>query len=582
MTNKITRLPEYVIESIAAGEVIERPADVLKELLENSIDAGATRIEIEIGDGWKEGGGYIIVRDDGTGISEEDMSLIFERYATSKIVDENDLYNLNTLGFRGEALSSIQAVSHIIIQSRTPDMEWGYQIEGEFGEISDIEETGVPPGTEVEVKYLFLEKPVRRKFLKSDMAEFRECYKTFIKIVLFHPEIHFILKHNDKNVLNLARDDYPSKERVRAILGEDIAQAMIEVEHSVGQRRVSGFISNPSISKGNSTNMFFALNRRPFTDRNFIYHILNIYGGLLPSKKYPVLLLNLKLDPETYDVNVHPRKEEIRFDNRKVVDELISTAIKKNLLKQSSDISGTEDTKFRREHMDKFRTNDLSHLSNLLRDRGEVSTEGGLQLRGKKVLEEVGVRYLGQLWKTYLIVEDGDELSLIDQHAVMERKLFDSMIDILNTGNSDAITQMLLIPRPVFCPEVKKDAYREFRDLLEDLGYNIEAFGKDTILLRGIPQLLPPHNEVELLSDVLDEVSDEEILKRYNSEIECITASIACHKSIRAKENISREGALELIQYLYSLPEDERRCPHGRPLTITLTRKEVERQFGRF
>lgn len=574
-------LPRDIVESIAAGEVIERPAHILKELIENSLDADSNRIEVDIGDGWKQGEGYIIIRDDGRGIIKEDLALIFERYATSKIRQEEDIYRLKTLGFRGEALASISAVSRIKVRSRVEDMDWGYEVESEFGRVSDIVEVGMPEGTEVEVKYLFIEKPVRRKFLKSDVAEFRECYKNFIRLALFYPEVHFVLKHNDRNLFNLIKDEFPSRERTRNILGDEVSDELIEVEHSGEKARVSGFVSNASITKSNSTNMFFALNRRPFNDRGFTYHLLNIYRGLLPKGRYPITVINFDVSPDEYDVNVHPRKEEVRFHRKNFIDGLMSTAVKSSLIKGVRDYEKSFGDK-RRENLRKFSTEDIAEINEMVEsarkmrevDLAEPSDEVGL-------FEGDRYKYIGSLWQTYLMVEEVEELVLIDQHATAERKLYDELMSILDEGKSEGQPQMLLIPRPIFCSPDRREVFDEHGDIFEELGFRVDEFGTDTILLRGVPQILPPHNEVELLSDVLDEISGADMRRRYRSVIEEIVASIACHKSLRARDLVSREEALSLLDFLYSLPEDDRTCPHGRPLTINLTRGEVERQFGR-
>lgn len=569
----IKRLSAETIKKIAAGEVIECPTDIVKELVENAIDAKPSRIFIDIRGGFQRLEGSIRVVDDGVGIAGEDFNNLFERHSTSKIVGLDDLLGLNTLGFRGEALASIGAVCRVELASRIDRSEMGNRVVCDNGKKVEFEPCAMPEGTIVNVKDIFKHLPARLKFLKTDRVELNKITHLITHIALFYNSLSFEL------VINGARSFYsPSSEgeplvRIADLFGYEIADAMTEVIHRDGDVRVEGFISAPDITRGNSRNMYIAVNGRPVNDREIIYAILNAYKGLLPDRRYPTAVVNVIVPTDMYDVNVHPRKSEVRFRDVRRVTGIVYKGISRALssaIKFRSAVLGASSISSPSSKSSTFRKSETA-LSR--EDLTLKSGESHIDVNGDSLRE---YKYVGYIGKKYVIYSGRDDLYIVDQHATAERLLFNQLVSVYENGPGK--TQVLLIPKPIYLSPEREQTLSFIRADLERLGYDFDEFGDKFILLRGIPSLLPRHEEVLLLEDILDGLDIDRIKER---GIYCVLAEISCHKSLRSDRRLSPEEADKFFNDLLVLPDDQRRCPHGRRLMMVISEEEMDRYFGR-
>jgi len=549
---RIRRLPEEVIQKIAAGEVVERPASVLKELLENSLDAGATKIRVEIEHGGIE---RILVSDDGCGMTPEEMRLAIERHTTSKITKEEDLWYIQTLGFRGEALAAICAVARVRIISRPKGGDLGYEIFVEGGKIQDERPAPHPVGTTVEVSELFFNVPARRKFLSSPAAEARGCLEILRHLALAHPRITFSVSSEGRKVLDLSQASSPLA-RIGQIYGEALAKRLIRVEMEEPGMRLLAFFAPPEFSRPTRTDQHLFLSGRPVKLGSLAVPIYQVLGQALPAGQHPVFFLYLDIDPKLVDVNVHPKKEEVRFQNEEAVKDLFRRAAMRAL--------GTFTPTWEGKPMS------TSPQKTLPPPRSFGSQEEMISFGSP---EEKPWRVLGQVQKTFILVETSDGIEIVDQHVAHERILFEHYRD-----GAEVPMQRFLIPVQIELPFDQAEALREAIPMLRALGVELEPFGRRAFLVRGWPAALAERQARLGFLDPL--LSVAESWRTGNRELLDLWREVACSAAIRAGEELSPSEQEALIS-AWKATKEPARCPHGRPIAVRLTFEEIAKKLGR-
>ncbi len=557
----INILPPEVIAKIAAGEVIERPASVVKELLENSLDAGADRISVALE---KSGKRLIRVADNGVGMSKEDLSLCIKRHATSKIYTLKDLFCVKTLGFRGEALPSIASVSKVKITSKPHDHLFGHKLVVEAGKDLYLEETGAPSGTTVEVRDLFFNVPARRKFLKSDRTELGYVMDVFIKIALAHLNVHFSLEHNNKLLLNLPATEDPVS-RFCLVFGEGLSESMKAGKKIGKDIFVAAYISDKTRRK--SDRLFFYVNSRNIKDRLLLKTVLDACSERFVKGEYPQGMVFLNLNPKMVDVNVHPTKQEVRFQNESEVYGCVFECIKELF----SFSRGKPSLKIQIQKK-KEKDKDTVLKRDIASEKNAVSEEEKQYLISEFKLKKPHI--IGQLRKTYIICEDEQGLVLIDQHAAHERILYEKLKNGFNSGEFSSVSQKLLEPYRI---ELSSEDTRNLNnkiDLLLNMGIEISHFGGNTFLITSFPPILKNINWDSFFSEILEE-NTEKI-----DSIEHLLKTMACHGAIKAGDLLSLEEMDALLKELYET-ELPYFCPHGRPVIKTISFQELEKMFKR-
>ena len=581
MPRKIEVLPESISQIIAAGEVIERPASVVKELMENAIDAGSSEITVEL----KAGGLQLIrVGDSGEGMDREDVPLAFQRYATSKIKKTEDLYAIHTLGFRGEALPSISQVSKMTLQTRTPHSISGTKVICEGGGIKIIAEIGCPIGTEVEVKNLFYNIPVKRKFLKSIRSELRYALNHFLRLSLSHPTISFKFIHDGRPLHEYLKTE-SLLVRIEAIFGKEIYRHLRPIGFEDGEIRISGFSSLPSFSKRNAEGIYFYVNQRFIKDRMIYKAILDAYRHILPSNQFPVVILFITLPPSTVDVNVHPTKAEVKFKDPEKIYRAVLAAIR---IVQEEDSPWSEEmapTGERREWIPQkrgypsfFVQENLSIPSSLTGGKEEgilTVQEGGLQWKAEK---KWPCTILGQIRGTYILCEGEGNLIFIDQHAAHERILFEKFKKEYETRS--IVSEKLLIPILIEL-SVEESYLLEFTgEALKAIGFEIEQVGEKLFAIRSLPSFIDQKDPKEIVRGILDELSFLEKQGKGEETIHTLLVTLACHSAIRGNFMLRKEEMDKLVENLISF-HPAMTCPHGRPIFFVLPLDELKKQFKR-
>lgn len=589
--SQIVVLDDNTINSIAAGEVIERPAAVVKELLENAIDAGATKVIVKIQEGGKKS---IYVSDNGVGMSKEDAELALLRYTTSKIRSAKDLTNISTLGFRGEALASICAVSRLELVTRTEDQTTGTKIIAEGGTVKEISEVSSPIGTIIFVRDLFYNVPARKKFLKITPTEFNHIFNVIRHYALSFSTVYFQLTHNERNIIST-----PSKTllgRITDIYGKDITEKMIPVDYSTDDIKISGYISSPNLTRGDSSYQSIFVNSRYIKDNKLTKNINISYGQLLDKRRHPIIILNLEINPKEIDVNVHPTKREIRFSKEKIVlnalkssitnalaekdhipsveirdEPLLRTTIHPNTLIEESfrqDISRSEDTL--KTTMSKPGITSITPPLSYF----DTSTESVTPPKKEFTMEKIGdLVLLGQAHFTYLIFQDKEGLILVDQHAADERVQLEKLTKHMNSID----TQDLLAPIKIELKSHESEMLKNNLEILKEYGINIEHFGGTSFVIRSLPIGPIDVNEIkEMIEELLSsgDLENKETLK------EIVIKLMACHSAIRAGEKLSTDTSLSLIRNLFQT-ENPYICAHGRPTLIRISNKQLEKLFKR-
>ena len=604
-------LPEDLCNKIAAGEVVERPSSVVKELLENSLDAGATEIFVELQAGGKK---LIKVVDNGCGMNRQDAFLSLERHATSKISTDEDLFALQTLGFRGEALASIASVSRFLLQTCGNDDGLGQQIYAEGGAVKRAEEVGLPRGTVVEVRNLFFNLPARRKFLRKEQTELSHAADVVTKQALANPDVCFRLKHNDRMLLDLRREK-GLRERFAALLGRSLLKDMLEInQETAADLQLRGLISQPHLNRSAASHIYTFINGRYIRDRVVQHSVMQVFRHLMIKGRYPVVALFLEIEPALVDVNVHPTKHEVRFRDQGLVHDFIVNSLKQALKPADWLDESAPKNEVASEQPGRAVTAQESVYQRPVAVGPSVVSEekvtyGEEPLAGKETatgpqipqvsqeqqpkpdavgqmsLPETepqgffsGLKILGQYHQSYLLCQDGDDLILVDQHAAHERIGFEKLRTSYGAGA--VITQSLLFPEMLELDYRSASALEENLPELARLGFEVEPFGGKSFALKAIPQVLGNRNAGQLVADVALELEKVGRAGQLQESIDDILILMACHGVIRANQALSPEESKALLRDLDRI-DFKAHCPHGRPVMQRLTLSEIERLFRR-
>lgn len=635
---RIHPLDTSVVNKIAAGEVIERPANVVKELLENSLDALASRIEVDI----EAGGGELIrIVDDGEGIHPDDLLLAVTAHATSKIATADDLFRVQTMGFRGEALASIAEVSRLRIRSRQPDSATGFEIASDCGQITSPQPCGCPIGTQIEVRQLFANTPVRRKFLKSTATEFGYIAEHFTRIALAQPRLHLVLRHNGKVVFELPGTQQ-LLDRIRLMFGNELADNLIPVESESNGVRMWGYVGHPSISKSTRKSQNLFLNGRWIQDRSLQHALTEAYRGLLMIGRQPISFLFLEVPAEIVDVNVHPTKTEVRFaDSQALFRQLLSMLRTKFLSlnfestmhlpstsggfsaagagprprgvelqawqpasgfgASNSPTSGSLWSNTPRPPAELPRVgaaepvpaSNQSEFSNFNPQISEPATDLASFAMTDSPTEEApssvpaepharrvshGEMRAMQIRDTYIVVETDEGLTLIDQHALHERIMYEYLRP--RVLNNAVESQRMLVPETVELTPKETALLLEYADVLSQLGLGVQEFGRQTVLVDRYPVMLKKANLPQLIRDLAEQLDQPEKSPDRRDLLDSLLHMMSCKAAIKAGQRLSPEEIDSLLAQRH-LIDDAHHCPHGRPTALVLTENELERQFGR-
>jgi DNA mismatch repair protein MutL len=566
-------LSPEVASQIAAGEVIERPASVVKELLENALDAGASYISILI-----EGAGktLIEVADDGTGIPQAELSVAVERHATSKLNSAQDLFNISTLGFRGEALASIGSVSRFTLTSRTQESQEGARLKVEAGKTSKVELTGAPVGTVARVENLFFNVPARLKFLKSDSTERGQIDTLVSRYALAYPQVRFHLKQEARPAFQTSGNS-DQREVLAAVYGVDIARQMLEVQSLEEGLKISGFISPLSLTRSTRREILFYVNGRPVQDSSLSAALVQAYHNMLMVGRFPMAVLFLELPPDAVDVNVHPAKAEVRFRERDKVFGAVLRAVRRALLAYSPVPRVENPESWHWDPGIPLQRDSIEWQAENRQDLyGPVSDQAELQPQAMPMVGVPLLRLIGQIASSYLVAEGPDGLYLIDQHAAHERVLFERFT---MQRESPIEAQTLLQPVTVDLNPASARLLTDQLPILKNFGFMIEPFGPASFLVRAIPSLLAGSDPAAALQVLVEDFEEDE--RPLQSQIEArIIARVCKRAAIKAGQVLSSKEQQALLSDLESC-QSPRTCPHGRPTMIHLPVDLLERQFGR-
>lgn len=610
-------LPEILSNQIAAGEVVERPASVVKELVENSIDAGATDITVEIVRGGKS---LIRVSDNGTGLPRDDALLAIERYATSKIFSKEDLFSISTMGFRGEALPSISSVSKFTLVTRPKEAAVGTRLEIAGGKVIDVNDAGAPAGTMVEVKSLFFNTPARKKFLKTDNTEISHISDMVSSAALGQPHIRFRLFSNNRLQKSFPKSDDLFQRAVH-VLGQDVSTKLFSLKFKDEYLTIGGVAAHPSITRSSSAKIFLFVNNRLIYDRGLVSSLFQGYKGRIMKGRFPLAALFVNIGYDQVDVNVHPAKREVKFFNYqrvyqavlKAVAEGLATAQKNvaeytatqivnpgatkdrkpepaddRLLKMASTTSTTVQQKSFdwsgiksrptgqnqpsqiREPMTRFREEVPGRASPVPAfDRVPLQSES---------TEKPDLRIVGQVLDTYIIAETDDGMVLIDQHAAHERIVYENLKK--RHMAMGILSQSLLVPETIELTGKEADLLESMLEEFNNLGIDIEPFGGTTFVVKAVPQLISRRQVKTLIVDIIEKAGvDKNAFKKESWLDDCLLL-MACHHALRANRAMHQKEMEQLLLDLEKC-DNPMHCPHGRPIKITLTRDELEKLFKR-
>ncbi|RMF62129.1 MAG: DNA mismatch repair endonuclease MutL [Calditrichaeota bacterium] len=590
---KINVLPPNIANKIAAGEVVDRPASVVKELVENSIDAGATEITVVIQQAGKE---LIQVVDNGSGMDETDAVLAFERHATSKITNIKDLDRIFTLGFRGEALPSIASVSRLELITCTADSNEGVLLRINGGKLEHKEKVAAQPGTIISVKNLFFNTPARRNFLRADTTEFNHILKWLKRFFLAYPNIHFTLINNGEELYHLPATSLD--ERIAQVFGKEFYEGLVFVQEDLGEISLQGYVCRPDMARGNTQNQFIFLNRRTIVNRNLSHAVFQGYGNLLERSRYPQFVMFLEIPPHLVDVNVHPTKMEVRFANERVIYHLFLSAVRKAI--QSKNIipkfSMAPQEKEKQEIQKQFISSTTvlpSRETQSGKQSSQISPASSQQQmsfeyeelptpshRTAPSEEEAPTTQQSTFWQVhnrYILSQIPSGLVIIDQHVAHERILFEQISDSLKEGKSIP-TQQLLFPQTI---ELSLDDYLIYQDIkewLSKIGFAITELSGRSIVIEGIPGDVKVGKEEKILLEILDYFRENEG-NEYPPH-ERIAAAFACKNAIKSGEKLTQEEMKSLVNQLFQTREPYF-CPHGRPVIVTLHLEELDKKFKR-
>ena len=592
---EIRRLPENLINQIAAGEVVERPASALKELIENSIDANATQIDIVLDEGGKS---LISVSDNGIGIEKNHIGLAIERHATSKL-PTNNLNKINFLGFRGEALPSIAAVSQLNIQTKSKNSNDAWALDVAAGNFDEIYPSSRQVGTIISVKNLFYATPARLKFLKSSNLERSYCHQIVLKLALVNPLIGFRLQADGRELLNINSEkeldtDTCFLNRIRNILGKNFADEAIKIKNSKaiknqGFAKINGFIGLPTLNKSNYSQQYLFINGRSIQDRNLSGAIRAAYRDTLPKGRFPVFCLYIEVPPEFIDVNVHPGKTEVRFEDNAIIRSLIVGSISREL-----NISFSQTTsEISKQAVEKFNTYNEIKLNKNYGKNENFFTNNDLEPSIKPIKETdnfeehqaidqnddfpLGVA-LAQFSKNYIISRNSEGIVIVDQHAAHERLVLEKMKAARE--NKSLEKQILLLPEVINLAPTPLEMILENVELLSEIGFIIEPFGEGMIIVREVPALIGDADIKQIIIDLGDDLSSAGLPTSYLAKVDLILGNIACHRSVRSGRSLNENEMNQLLREMERTPNSGQ-CNHGRPTSISLSLKDIEKLFNR-
>jgi DNA mismatch repair protein MutL len=624
--SEIKVLPDHLINQIAAGEVVERPASVVKELLENSLDAGAKKITVEINEG---GDSFLRITDDGSGMDKDDALLAYARHATSKITGSEDLFNIHTLGFRGEAIASIASVSYLTIQTKKRGEIEGTLVQAEGGNINLKKSIGCPEGTQIEVRQLFYNTPARKKYLKNASTEYGHVLSTITSMALVNPGVSFKLIHDDKTVFDLP----PAEDiliRIRSLLGRDIADNLIPVFYGHSQIKLHGFIGKPSIARASRLSQFLFVNGREVKSHVLSYAVKQSFYSLLPKEKYPVFILLFEIDPKIVDVNVHPRKLEVRFSDEREIFKIVAGACAKALEKNvlAPQIGGASDFD------SSYNTARTQQQTLKLEDHEQAAAETGAlsgapvndyvqtgawrgEAQGTSILEskaggdagrrpsqpsgsvddalnftrqiadlsgvhlksgEENLIPLTQINNSYILCQQGDNLVIVDQHAAHERIRYTNICAEFEQRNK--VIQPLLTPLQMEFSLMEINILNDNIDLIRSLGFEVDNFGGNTFMVQAVPGYMSGQDTQRVLRGLIDDLSNQSIKGDYQSRKEKALTYMACRSAVKFGDKLSGEEQRQLMKDLQAL-DLPYTCPHGRPTMIKMSFEELEKRFGR-
>jgi len=611
----VERLPDALIDQIAAGEVVERPASVVKELVENALDAGATRLEIELRGGGQD---FIAVGDDGCGMGPADAALALERHATSKLRSAEDLDRIGTFGFRGEALPAIASVSRLVLRTRCAGAGSATEIAVDHGRRLHQREAAGARGTRVEVADLFAGVPARRKFLKRESTEWGHIAEVLARIALVQPGVRFELRRDERPALVWPEVRDPL-DRVAAVISEADAAAFVPLDAEEGGLRIRGFVSRPDRHRPTQAGIYLYVNGRPVRDRLLAHALLDAYRDVLPRGRFPAALLDLALPLERVDVNVHPAKAEVRFADPQQVHRLLRRGAARALAerrwigvggavpgpgdsaagawdraagssseraagssepRRSATGLGSGDWRFAEGPADS-----AAYAASAARQAELLPAPAHSGAEAPEALRFAGLPLLGQLLGTYLVLEASGQLLLVDQHAAHERVLFERLR--AEWRSQSARSQALLVPALLRLSPAASEALLEAEAELRRMGFELERFGPETLALRALPELLAGQDPAALLRNLADELQHAGQsgaggcgAVRELPAIERMFASIACHSARRKGDLLDPREQRALLEALDAIPWAPT-CPHGRPIAVPIAEAEIERRFAR-
>ena len=582
----IRRLPEKLINRIAAGEVIERPANVVKELVENSLDASAGKIDV-----WIEAGGkaLIVVADDGSGMSRDELLLSLERHATSKLPDD-DLEHIETLGFRGEALPSIASVSRLCITSRAKAGKEAWSIKVAGGKMFAPQPAALAHGTRVEVRDLFYATPARLKFLKTDRTEVGRIQEALKQLAMAYPEVGFTLKSDGRTLFQVsALKGDPVEIRLKrlgAVLGEDFIKNAFSIRAEREGHTLSGFAAVPTYNRGNAQHQFLFVGGRPVRDRLLLGAVRGAYMDYLARSRHPVLALFLDVPPEFLDVNVHPAKAEVRFRDAALVRGLIVSSLRQALQAAGHKASTTIADQVLEKALPRFYPQGGNRPSRGAFSGLQEPLFSGAAPTARVEMEEEDQHLeqfpLGaaraQLHETYIIAQTRDGLVVVDQHAAHERLVYEKMKKMLSKRGIER--QGLLMPEVVELDETLVHKLLKRSDELAELGLVIEPFGEGAVVIRETPALLGEVDVKGLILDIADDLANMDESLKLKEKLEEVCSTMACHGSVRAGRRLTREEMNALLREMEATPHSGQ-CSHGRPTYVELKLADIERLFGR-
>ena len=590
---QIKKLDQDLINKIAAGEVVERPASVVKELVENSIDAHADQISIDLEKG---GTDLIVIQDNGSGMTKEDAELAIERHATSKISTLEDLFNIQTLGFRGEALASISAVSQFTLETKTKEGIEGTSLKIENGQLK-IEPCGCTEGTKITIKDLFYNVPARKKFLKTPLTEYNHILETITQFALINPQISFKLTHNKTLILNLPEANN-WLERIKQVLGLDIAKDLLAIKQ-LGTIEITGFIGKPEIARQNRKSQFIFVNNRVVSDYLIAKAVKDGFGSLIPRELNPVFVLSIKLPPQLVDVNVHPRKAEVKFKDTneiyltvlKTIQECLAAnlmparlntepgqPVKTYTLKPQA---GTQTFRPSVSYQQNFkniqtRPSQISQALEFSKQilQGEFEEEKDQPLIG-------AWRLIGQIHNSYLLIEAPSAVLIIDQHAAAERILYERFKKDFASANIKS--QKLLLPLTLELSHREIEILKQSSEFLKNLGFDLEIFSGNSIIVNAVPQELDKLDIKQTILGLINDLEEHDFnsAKSIDEKKDLVIKYAACRTAVKFKDKLEVEEQIKLLQDVIAMMDKINTCPHGRPFIMELTLDQLAKNFKR-